>query len=107
MKNVRIGVLETKFEKNRCGYNKRRKKASIYREKDLVAIKRTQQRPGLKLANKYLGPYEIVKILRNNRYIVRKVGNHEGPWETSTAADYIKPWASEINNALDKEELRE
>jgi len=54
----------------------------------------------LKLANKYRGPYEIVKILRNNRYIVRKVGDHEGPWETSTAAVYIKPWRNEIDNAL-------
>jgi hypothetical protein len=42
------------------------------------------------LANKYLGPYEIVKVLCNNRYVVRKVGDHEGPWETSTAADYVK-----------------
>jgi hypothetical protein len=88
-------------------YNRKRKKASIYREKDLVAIKHTQQEPGLKLANKYLRPYEIVKILYNNRYIVRKVSDHEGPWETSTAADYIKPWASEIDSPLDKEELRE
>jgi len=66
-----------------------------------------QQGPGLKLANKYLGPYEIVKILRNNRYVVRKVGDHEGPWETSTAADYVKLWASEIDNPLDNEELRD
>jgi hypothetical protein len=89
-------------KKNRRGYNRKRKKASTYREKDLVAIKRTQQGPGLKLANKYLGPYEI-KVLRNNRYVVRKVGDHEGLWETSTAADYIKPWASKIDNPLDKE----
>jgi len=35
------------------------------------------------------------------------VGDHEGkhPWETSTAADYIKPWAGEIDNLLDDEEL--
>ncbi|KAH0949881.1 hypothetical protein HN011_002359 [Eciton burchellii] len=94
-------------KENRRGYNRKRKKASIYCEKDSVTIKHTQQEPGLKLANKYLDPYEIVKILRNNRYIVRKVGDHEGPWETSTAADYIKPWANEIDNALDKEELGE
>jgi hypothetical protein len=81
MKNVRIGVLETKLKKkkNRREYNRKRKKASTYREKDLVAIKRTQQGPGLKLANKYLDPYEIVRILRNNRYIIRKVGDHKGP----------------------------
>jgi hypothetical protein len=31
------------------------------------------------------------------------VGDHEDPWETSTAADYVKPWASEIDNPLDNE----
>jgi len=58
----------------------------------------------LKLANKYLGPYRIVKALRNNRYVVRKIGDHEGPWETSTAADYMKPWANETNDSSDDEE---
>jgi len=93
-------------EENRRRFNRKRKEASTYRENDLVAIKRMQQGPGLKLASKYLGPYEIAKVLRNNRYVVRKVGDHEGPWETSTAADYVKPWASEIDNPLDGEELR-
>jgi hypothetical protein len=53
--------IEKIQEENRHGFNRKRKKASTYRENDLVAIKCTQQRPGLKLANKYLGPYEIVK----------------------------------------------
>jgi len=42
-------------------------------QNDLVAIKRTQLGPGFKLANKYLGSYNMVKVLRNNRYIVQKV----------------------------------
>ncbi|KAI4476537.1 hypothetical protein M0804_013516 [Polistes exclamans] len=54
-----------------------------------------QQGPGLKLANKFLGPYTIIKQMRNNRYLVRRVGEHEGPLQTSTAADYMKPWISE------------
>lgn len=86
---------------NKREYDKRRKKATIYGENDLVAIKRTQQGPGLKLANKYLGPYKIVKTLRNNRYVVRKVGDHEGPLETSTAADYMKPWENDANDSSD------
>jgi len=96
---------ELRKKSRRVSSRKRRKeKALTYRENDLVAIKRTQQEPGLKLANKYLG---IVKVLRNNRYVVRKVGDHDGPWETSTAADYVKPWAREIDNPLDNEELRD
>jgi len=35
-----------------------------YHENDLVAIKSMQQGPGLKLANKYLNPYKIIKILQ-------------------------------------------
>jgi hypothetical protein len=70
------------------------KEALTSRENDLVAIKRTQQEPRLKLTNKYHGSYKIIKVSRNNRYVVRKMGDHEGPWETSIAADYIKPWAS-------------
>jgi len=35
------------------------------------------------------------------------MGNHDhkmDPWETSTAADYVKLWVSEIDNPLDDEE---
>jgi len=34
------------------------------------------------MANKYLDPYRIIKALRNNRYVVRKMDDHEGSWET-------------------------
>lgn len=44
-----------------------------YAENDLVAIKRTQLGPGFQLANKYLGPYSVVKVLRNDWYLVQKV----------------------------------
>lgn len=77
---------------NKRTFNKNRTFATKYRENELVAIKRTQQGPGLKFANKYLGPYRIIQVLRNNRYIVQREGEHEGPFKTSTAADYMKPW---------------
>lgn len=41
-------------EENRRTFDKRRKRARGYREGDLVAIKRTQQGQGMKLANRYL-----------------------------------------------------
>lgn len=44
-------------QENRKNYNKRRKKPRKFKEGDLVAIKRTQAGPGLKLASKFLGPY--------------------------------------------------
>lgn len=82
-------------EENRRGFDKRRKPATAYTIGDLVAIKRTQAKPGLKFAPKYLGPYRVTRALRNDRYIVEKVGEHEGPYETSTAAEYMKRWVDE------------
>lgn len=79
-------------EENKHRYNLRRKKAKNYKEGDLVAIKRTQFGPGLKVSQKYLGPYEVVKAKGNERYDVVKVGHHDGPMRTSTCSEYLKPW---------------
>ena len=76
---------------------KNKKMAYLYEEGDLVAIARTQFGPGLKWYPKFLGPYEVVKVKRNNRYEVKKIGFHEGPNITSTASDYMKLWHSDIN----------
>lgn len=81
-------------EENRKSYNRNRKPAMKYRIGDLVAIERTQLGGGLKLKGKFLGPYEVTQIKRNDRYGVTKIGQHEGPNITSTAADLMKPWAT-------------
>lgn len=78
---------------NRRSYNKKRKPPNKYSEDDVVAIKRTQGGSELKFCAKYLGPYHIKRVLRNDRYTVEKLGEGEGPRMTSTAADHIKPWA--------------
>lgn len=84
-------------EENRKTANKRRKKATSYKQDDLVAILRTQRGPGLKLHPKFFGPYKIVSVLRNNRYLVERVGDHAGPFKTSTSADHMKRWPSKQN----------
>lgn len=73
-------------------FNKKRKAALKYSIGDLVAIKRTQLGPGLKFRNKFLGPYRITRVMRNDRYAVVKIGECEGPQETYTSVDYMKPW---------------
>lgn len=93
-------IMKVQLE-NKKHYDRGRKEALCYREGDLVAIKRTQQGPRLKLANKYLGPYEVTRVLRNNRYLVHKVGEHEGPLRTSSAADFMKPWVSGDGDAFE------
>jgi hypothetical protein len=77
-RNLSIRDEIQKESRRRSSRKRKKEKALTYRESDLVAIKRTQQGPELELANKYLGPSRIIKALRNNWYVVRKVGDHEG-----------------------------
>ncbi|GFV08441.1 transposon Tf2-6 polyprotein [Trichonephila clavipes] len=55
--------IETLQSENRKTYNRRRKKASLYKEGDLVVIQRTQFGAGLKLRPKFLGPYKVTKLI--------------------------------------------
>lgn len=81
-------------QENRKTYNTRRKPAKGYRMGDIVAIPRTQFGVGQKVKHRYFGPYEIVKVMPNDRYEVRKLDEDgEGPKRTSTAGDCLKPWA--------------
>lgn len=84
-------------QENRKTVNSKRKVSNIYKEGDLVAIQRTQGGPGLKLRSKFLGPYKITSVLRNDRYLVEKIGNQEGPIRTSTSADNMKRWPGKNN----------
>lgn len=91
--NCRQQILKIQ-EENRKHYNLRRRKPRAYKVGELVATKRTQFGAGLKLCKKYLGPYEVTKVKSNDRYEVVKVGNAEGPRQTSTCAEFMKPWVS-------------
>ncbi|GFW34444.1 hypothetical protein TNCV_500621 [Trichonephila clavipes] len=82
--------IETLQFENRKTYNRRRKKASLYKEGDLVAIQRTQFGAGLKLRSKFLGPYKVTKVNSKDRYEVEKVGQHDGPNSTTTSVDLMK-----------------
>lgn len=83
---------------NKKGFDKKRREARRYEVGDHVAIKRTQQGPGLKLKTKFLGPYEIVKVKGNDTYDVIKIGFHEGPRKTSTCSEFLKPWVPYDND---------
>ena len=80
----------------------------MYKTGDLVAIERSQDGPGLKLYSKFLGPYRVVNVLRNNRYIVQREGEHEGSRITSTTADHMKWWnvdVSDVSESSDDEHI--
>jgi len=70
-----------------------------------MAIMRTQGGGGLKLARKYLGPYRIKRVLRNDRYIVEKIGQTERSRITSTVIDHMKPWSGISRNYMIEENI--
>ncbi|GFU67711.1 uncharacterized protein TNCV_4327651 [Trichonephila clavipes] len=82
--------IETQQSENRKTYNRRRKKASLYKEGDLVAIQRTRFGAGLKLRPKFLRPYKVTKVNSKDRYEVEKVGQYDGPNSTTISADLMK-----------------
>lgn len=85
-------ILEIQDE-NRKNYDRKRKEGRKYKEGSLVAIKRTQFGACLKLKPKFLGPYTVTKVKRNNRYEVEKADPQtEGPHKTTTSSDFMKPW---------------
>jgi len=86
---ARKAILKIQTE-NKQSYNKKGKNPSSYAEDDLVAIRRTQCGPDLKLCAKYLGPYQVKRVLQNDRCIVKKVGEGEDPRRISAAVDHMK-----------------
>ena len=82
-------------EENRKNFNSGRKEPITYKKDDVVAIRRTQHIQE-KLKTNFLGPYKVVYQGKNNRYGVEKVGQHEGPNKTTTAADCMKNWSEEL-----------
>jgi len=83
-----------KVQRDQRIYNREKKRPNIYSIGDLIAIKRTQMAPGSKLCPKYLGPYQITHVLRGDRYVVSKVGEHKGPRSTTISIDNMKKWLS-------------
>ena len=85
---------------NKRGFDKKRAKATVYKIGDLVAIKRTQFGPGLKLKPKFFGPYKVINKLKHDRYQVEKIGECEGPRKVNSVAEFMKRWnvSFESNN---------
>lgn len=95
-KDAKQQILKVQDE-NRKTYNLRRKKPSKFNLHDLVAVKRTQLGPGLKLYPKFLGPYKIIRLKPNDTYDVEKCGQFDGPMQTSTCIEFMKPWTNNFS----------
>jgi hypothetical protein len=62
-------ISQTSFP--RRVHNMKRRKTIVYKTGELVAIKGTQAGPGLMFHLKFLVPYCVVKVLRNDGYTVQ------------------------------------
>lgn len=88
---------------NKKTFNKNRTPARQYQKGELVAIEKTQFENKAKLRPKNVGPYEVTEVKQMDRYIVNKIGQHDGPNQTSTAAEKMKKWATiRMLNATNK-----
>jgi hypothetical protein len=94
-------------EENIKNYNRKRKMAREYKPRDQVAIKRTQFKTTAKILPKYLGPYEVIKKIGNDRYDVEKIGTHDGPRTTKSCAEMMKPWCQEDLDSFEANEFQD
>lgn len=80
-----------------ANYNKHRKPATQYKEGDLVRVERQVPHDGKsqKLVVKYQGPYRIVRMLDNDRFLIEDTPltrKHGRRYEAVVALDKIQPW---------------
>jgi hypothetical protein len=96
-------------EENIKNYNRKRKMAREYKPGDQVAIKRkrTQFKTNAKILPKYLGRYEVIKKIGNDRYDVKKIGTHDGPRTTKSCAEMMKPWCQEDLDSFEANEFQD
>lgn len=69
----------------------------MYEEGDYVMIKNIDISIGSskKIIPEFKGPYKVSKILRNNRYVITDVDNHQvsnRPYEGTWEALNMRPW---------------
>ena len=89
--------IEKNQEYNKKYADKKRKNSSKYELNDYVMIKNFDNTQGVspKQRPKFKGPYVIIKVLRNNRYLVADIPGYqitqkkyEGVWEPAN----MRPW---------------
>lgn len=83
--------------KDALSYNKHRKSVTQYKEGDLVRVERQVPHDGnpKKLVVKYQGPYRIVKMLKNDRFLIEDTPltrKNNRKYEAVVAIDKIKSW---------------
>ncbi|GFY31075.1 putative blastopia polyprotein [Trichonephila clavipes] len=90
-------IWDTKLKepnKSKAQFFIKRRQLHKYKKHESVIIRRTQFGTQLKLRPKFCEPYLIQTVKPHDRNEVNNVGQHEGPYLTSTAVDFTKRWST-------------
>jgi len=86
-------------QRQKRDYDRRHKAPRKYEEGDLIMIRNFDSTPGInkKLIPQFRGPYQISKILRNNRYVSDPPGcqNTQRPYVGTWDVDNLRPWIND------------
>lgn len=87
-------------------FDARHKAPRRYKEGDYVMIVNTDVTPGInkKLLPKYRGPYEVKKVLPNDRYVIADVDGYQItgiPFEGVFESGRMRPWQESSNSGMD------
>jgi len=89
--------IEHSQKYNKDYFDRHHKKAHKYKEGDYVVIRNFENKMGVskKLIPYMKGPYEVIKVLRNNRYVIKSLDEHDGanrPYSGTWSAENMRPW---------------
>lgn len=104
--------VEIQQQKDVERFNKNRKQGRKYSVGDLVRIERQVQHDGnsQKLVAKYQGPYRILKLLPNDRFVIEDTPlsrKNNRRYEGIIALDKIQPWLNFDRNFNDSDDSRD
>lgn len=90
--------IKQSFETNKKYHDEKRKPARIYQVGDRVMIKNFHTTgDSSKLAPLFKGPYEVERVLRNDRYVIKDIDGFQNtrlPYKGTWAATNMRPWMS-------------
>ncbi|KAI5638085.1 hypothetical protein NE865_09206 [Phthorimaea operculella] len=109
--------IDQEQEKQKQRYDRKRKPARIYNERDLVKITKVSfnnDGKSKKLLPSFIGPFRVKKVLGQDRYQITSVPGFNGNTNkriTTVAADRMMPWvhiaALELNDDTDSNKSSE
>lgn len=93
---------------NKSYYDKLHKKPTKYQLNQLVMVKKLSSKPGesKKLSVKWKGPYQVLKILNKNRFVITDTpgfNKSNKSFNKILSSDKLKPWVKDIVKLNEKE----